>query len=209
GYGHFEDTAFLSLNRQILQVAGGSWKNPPKKESIYKVREQFEGTIRDLINRKNSSLWGWKDPRTVLTIDLYMPYLNNPHLIICSRNAESIANSIVKRDKIDFCEAEKIVSIYLKRIEEFIAENPSLPMINVFYEDALQSPEMMLENLISFLNIKVSEETRQKALSVVMTKEKIRRLSSILKMKERIQYFARYSYHKIVGNLEKIKAIFR
>lgn len=206
--GHFEDKDFVLQNRQILQAVDGSWNKPPAKESILQVRQRFEKQIRDLIKQKKSPFWGWKDPRTVLTIDLYLPYLNNPHFIICSRNTESIAQSIVRRDGISISEAEMIISEYEGRIKDFIAENRDIPVLNIAYENALERPENLLESLTDFLNIPVSEDVRQKAMALILPKEEIRRLSLRVKRKESIKNLIRKNYRKITGNLKKIKEIF-
>ena len=82
--GHFEDKEFVTLNSQILKKAGGSWTNPPAKEKILIQKEYFLRKIESLIQKQKSELWGWKDPRTCLTIELYLPYLINSYFKILS-----------------------------------------------------------------------------------------------------------------------------
>ncbi|MFX0203700.1 MAG: sulfotransferase, partial [Candidatus Hodarchaeota archaeon] len=183
-------------------------KEPPSKESVYQVSQKFEHRLRDLINQKNSSLWGWKDPRTVLTIDLYLHYLNNPHFIICSRNAESIAQSMVRRNQMDSSEAKKIISEYEERIKDFVVRNPYLPTLNISYEDAVEYPEYMIETLISFLNITVSEDMRRKALTLVLPKEEVRRLSLKVKRKQSVNFLIKKTCRRAIGTLKKLRGIF-
>jgi hypothetical protein len=110
-YGYYEDTDFVHLNDEILEKAGGSWSNPPSHEAILAQALPFEDKIKDLISKKEikaekyaqqrkliEPCWGWKDPRTTLTIELYMPHVKSPHILACFRNPKDIAISLCKRN---------------------------------------------------------------------------------------------------------------
>ena len=81
--GFYEDKRFLSLNDRILGTAGGSWNNPPTEKNISSMFMTFKAEIKELVENMNKKhdLWGWKDPRTVLTIRLFVPFIQNPHFI--------------------------------------------------------------------------------------------------------------------------------
>jgi len=96
--GHFEDDEFMQLNERILQAAGGTWFRPPQQQRILSLYEEFTPEIKDLISKRKSSIWGWKDPRSCLTIDLFHPHIENPHYICMFRGVEGVADSLVKRD---------------------------------------------------------------------------------------------------------------
>ncbi|KSW10770.1 hypothetical protein CF15_08305 [Pyrodictium occultum] len=98
--GHFEDLDFVELNEEILRAAGGSWDNPPAREAILAVAPRFYDRIRPLAEeeRRRHEVWGWKDPRTSLTVELYLPHLENPYFIVCHRDWEAIARSLKRRD---------------------------------------------------------------------------------------------------------------
>lgn len=74
-------------------------------------------------NAKNNGLysWGFKDPRTVLTIDLYLPHLPNPQFITCYRGPMEIAKSLNKRDGMSIEKGMNISKIYNERLSEFIS----------------------------------------------------------------------------------------
>lgn len=125
---HFEDLEFLRLNEEILFQAGGSWDNPPPERKILALKEKFAPKIKSLIERKKG-LWGWKDPRTTLTIKLYLPYLKNPHFICCFREPIEVAKSLYRRQKMPIKKGLKLAKIYNKRLLKFlreIYENPRL-----------------------------------------------------------------------------------
>ena len=125
--GHYEDFEFMQLNDAILNSAGGSWFNPPPREQIKAVGQRYDSVIKQLLDRrKDKTIWGWKDPRTCLTADVFHPYLENPHYICMFRDVEGVAKSLVKRDAktigMTFEYADKLAREYNKRILNFISD---------------------------------------------------------------------------------------
>lgn len=120
--GYFEDTDFQRLNNRILSMAGGRWDSPPNEEDILKLRDDFEPEIKQLIRRKERKLWGWKDPRTTLTIRLFLPFLKNPHFIACFRKPHSVAQSLQKRDGFSIEKGLRIARIYNNRLTTFLKD---------------------------------------------------------------------------------------
>jgi len=100
--GVWEDIAFVSLNKSILRACGTDyqtgWKHPPDRDKVLALgeRERWVERIRELVQSRRG-LWGWKDPRTCLTIPLYHPYLENPHYVCTVRRHEDIIKSLEKR----------------------------------------------------------------------------------------------------------------
>jgi len=122
--GFYENTRFLELNDEILQAAGGNWLEPPSEESILAQEPIFEERIKKLIEEESEghSLWGWKDPRTSLTIRLFHPHLVNPHYITCFRNVEDVAASLRTRNGISMFKGIGCALEYNLRIIKFISE---------------------------------------------------------------------------------------
>jgi len=123
-WGHWEDLEFTRLNTKILSACGGSWYKPPGEKIILKKGKIFEDEIKNLIDRrKQKPLWGFKDPRTTLTIKLYLPYLNNidVHFICCFRSLSQVAKSLNRRDGSNIKESINVAKIYNKRLLSFMA----------------------------------------------------------------------------------------
>lgn len=126
--GFFEERSFVKLNDRILAAAGGSWDRPPALESILAQRGRFDAEIKDIVTtsvrkakNRGFEFWGWKDPRTVLTIELFLPYLPNPHFAVCYRNPKDVAKSLKARDpKMSLEFGIKLAKIYNERIREFL-----------------------------------------------------------------------------------------
>lgn len=117
--GYFEDREFLQLNERILSRAGGGWQDIPDQAAINSTADRFSEEIADLIGRRSEhKIWGWKDPRTCLTLPLYLRFLSNPHIVIVQRDYLAIKASLIKREKglMDSVTAAIITETYLKRI---------------------------------------------------------------------------------------------
>lgn len=125
--GFFEERTFVKLNDRILTAAGGSWDNPPARESILQ-QTQFDAEIKTLVQtaiakatKKGYEFWGWKDPRSALTIELFLPHLPNPHFVVCYRNPIDVAKSLKARDpKMSIEKGLALTREYNKRIRDFI-----------------------------------------------------------------------------------------
>ena len=91
--GTYEDNEFVQLNNEILARSGGSWLEPPKKIKPH------VGAAK-LINKRKKDFWGWKDPRTVLALDAYTPYLKDDVYLVCVfRKPKKVSESLNKRSK--------------------------------------------------------------------------------------------------------------
>ncbi len=173
-FGHFENKKIIKLNEEILKEAGGSWYAPPSSEKILKVREKFKNKIKEIIESEKSKLWGFKDPRTSLTIELFLPFLENPYFIVCYRNKREIIKSLIRRDKMNFEYASRLIDLYYERITKFFEAHRDLRRINVKYEEMMRKPRVVLEKIICFLDIQVTEDAVKKALSFVHSRFEVK-----------------------------------
>lgn len=123
-YGHYENRRFVQLNDVILDRAGGSWDRPPEHAKIIKASKDLSGRIEQIISMESNGheFWGWKDPRTALTIECYWQYLTNPHLIVCFRNPVEVAVSLKKRNGFPLVQGIGLATEYNKRILEFLSK---------------------------------------------------------------------------------------
>ena len=69
---------------------------------------------------KKYEFWGWKDPRTILTIELFLPYLSNPHFFTCHREPDKVAKSIKLRNGFPVSRGLELEKEYNDRLERFI-----------------------------------------------------------------------------------------
>ena len=173
--GYFEDEEVLHVNRQILRAAGGTWYDPPTTEAIRAQREPFRSRVEALV-RDKPALWGWKDPRTSLTLEVYLDHLTHPHVVVTHRDAEAIARSLVKRGDMQYEEALALTALYEERIGALLDAHPELPRLHVSYEAIVRRPERWIGEAARFIGLRPTSEQREEALSLVLSKRSIRLL---------------------------------
>ena len=105
----------IDLNEKMLNIAGGSWDDPPSDENIAKLN--FGDQIKNIIKGyKKHHKWGFKDSRFSLLWKHYLPYLKGDvYLFCCFRKPERIVNSSEKLNR-------KTVDRYNKATIELIKE---------------------------------------------------------------------------------------
>jgi hypothetical protein len=100
--GYFEDLEFVSLNEALLHLAGGSWLVPPPAGRIWDVADSLQDVIRSAVDkRRGMHKWGFKDPRTALTVHCLWPFLAeaDPHLVHVVRAREAVVGSLLRRSQ--------------------------------------------------------------------------------------------------------------
>jgi len=168
-HGHFEDLDFLHLNIKILRAAQGSWANPPEYNTILKQKKKFASKIKKMITGKNkNNIWGWKDPRTSLTIELFLPYLMNPQFIVCYRKPQAVAKSLNKRNGMSIKAGLELKKIYDNRINTFFEKKPELSRLNVFYKNVTNNSKKRVNQIINFLNIEVNQNQYREACNFIL-----------------------------------------
>lgn len=96
--GNRESTTIMTLHDDLLERSGGRWDDPPERIHWSPIHY----ACRDLIiqNYKNHGVWGFKDPRTILTLGPWLKALPNAHLVGIFRHPYKVANSLSQRNGI-------------------------------------------------------------------------------------------------------------
>lgn len=119
--GHFENLDFVELNDLILATVGGSWDDPPSREKIASAGQQVVEKIKSVVEKSKGEKWGWKDPRTSLTLDLFLPFLEDDvYLFVCFRKPRRVAESLNRRDGMPIGKGLELARIYNERLLESI-----------------------------------------------------------------------------------------
>jgi hypothetical protein len=151
--GHWEHTEIVSLNDAILQRYGGSWDEPPllppywetasllddlKQRAQVLIEDQFAGV----------HLWGWKDPRSCLTLPFWQQLLPEMRYVICLRNPVDVALSLRHRNSFS---SEKSSSLWFRYVNSAFERTEGKPRLVVFYEDLMDDWLSELQRLSDFL----------------------------------------------------------
>ena len=98
--GHFEDEEFLDLHEAILKFNGTTWALHDAPDEL-RISDEHRARARELVARRSGQhLWGWKDPRTVLFLDLWHGLLREAKFIFIFRPATLVVESL--RRRLDF-----------------------------------------------------------------------------------------------------------
>ena len=172
-FGHYEDMDFLGLSNQLLADHGGTWDNPPEldygefRPDVVMLTAMKKNP--ELANRepREGEWWGWKDPRSCLTIGFYHQYLDNPHYIVVDRDVDAIVDSLEWREGKAGDRWVNLTDYYLEKRDWFL-DNVTAPRLHLRYEDILDDPLGEAWRLASFLGLD-DEITVQKAALQVRT----------------------------------------
>ena len=153
--GHFEDIEMSRVNRRMLKAALGSWSNPPVPWLLEQVATDEQ--MAPLIEWRNErhDVWGFKDPRTSLTLAKWLLELENPRIIWCRRDGDAVTRSLVKRNQLDYATAYDLWLIYNKRIADVCVDRDDV--LEVQYEDVLDEPRAWVARIASFAGVEVTE----------------------------------------------------
>lgn len=165
-YGYFEDLDFLELNKSILLDAKGTWFNPPNAIDLQTSGKKFRGEIQTILTDKRRKAgrnhWGWKDPRTCLTIRSYIPEIQQTKLVVVVRNPSDIKKSLEKAHG-DIADWDRLIDRYYREIESFVQSSRSQCLVLSFEELAFKKySDQTMSKILAFTDR--SERYRARAL---------------------------------------------
>ncbi|MED4206756.1 sulfotransferase family protein [Neobacillus mesonae] len=143
--GHYENMEFVQLNQEILRSVNSTWNNPPSRDKI--AVTNFPATkIKKFIQNNKKPVWGLKDPRTLLTLDIWKPYLEEAAditYIFVHRPFDASVRSLANRDRNGIGTATQILTSYLKNLYHYRHTYgiPNGKIIDVSFQDLLINPE--------------------------------------------------------------------
>ncbi|MBW1974201.1 MAG: sulfotransferase domain-containing protein [Deltaproteobacteria bacterium] len=184
--GFWEHRLLVDLNDAILSRLGGSWHEPPIFPSRWDISPQL-ADLRQLAQAilqkdfDSAELWGWKDPRTCLTLPFWQRILPPMKYVICLRNPVDVAKSLERRDKFPL---EKGVRLWLTYVSSALEHTQDQPRLLVFYEDVMENWRRELKRLAQFIGKpELAEEvTVQSAVGEFVTNELYHHRTSLLEV---------------------------
>ncbi len=117
--GFFEHLDFVSLNDEVLNEAGAGWDCPPP------VTTDWTDAAFDRHGERARSLaaplaeqgvWGWKDPRTSLTIPFWESALGPLRVVLVVRNPLEVVTSLHRRNGFSIALSLTLWQIYAERV---------------------------------------------------------------------------------------------
>ena len=157
--GFYENYDFRKINDQLLNNVGYDVKSYQAEIPEPELTDQLNKKMKKLIlyNTKTYTDWGWKDPRTCLTIPLWSSVFselelnNDARIIFVSRSAGSTARSLKKRNDLPLEDGIELWKIYNQRALKF-CENSKLPTYYCSFEEILKDSTDICAQLFRFLD---------------------------------------------------------
>ena len=150
--GYWEHYPIAAISDAILKRYGGSWDEPPllppaweTGAAIDDLRHRAQQLIQEFAEVQ---LWGWKDPRTCLTLPFWQQLLPNLRYVICLRNPVDVARSIEQRDSLS---AEKSSNLWFTYVSSALNYTEGKPRLVMFYEDVMDDCLRELQRMAEFL----------------------------------------------------------
>lgn len=151
--GYWENSQFIEINDQVLSRFGGSWHDPPEFPLNWETSPELEDLrqiSRNLIQEDfaGAELWGWKEPRTCLTLPFWQQLLPPLSHVICLRSPLEVAQSLKRRNWFSLRKGVYLWLVYLTRaLENTAAQERCF----VFYENLMNDWRDELQHLSEFL----------------------------------------------------------
>lgn len=178
-----EDPELLKLNQAIRTSLGERVERNGPGESLGELfvpkQWDFNSNLAQLrptaIALRSSydthGLWAWKDVNMSLTLPLWKEIIPSAYYLVCVRNPLAVARSEVRRYGYSLTRALASWQVYttaaLKNVE-------GEKFLTVFYDDLLDRPSSIIEQIAAFLGLSVSP----KAVDVVSRDLKLREPST-------------------------------
>jgi hypothetical protein len=149
--GFFEEESFRQLNDAFLLEAGYTVKEWSAEFSETALKTD---TLHEAVNligqwNKSNGSWGWKDPRTCLTISLWLKVLQSKgllrrtNIIVVNRSVSAVSKSLVARGDVNnISHGEALYAMYHENLEKGILEYcERLRILRIDYEQLLDGPD--------------------------------------------------------------------
>lgn len=175
--GHFENPEFVALDIRLLDHDGVGIHERPAWHQVPARAERLRAEIVETVRRNQSGLWGWKDPWTVLTLEQFLPLVDDPRLVVVDRDPGAVADSLYRRDGTGREESRRVSALWAARIDSLLGQYSEVPRLRLSYEATVRDPQATARQLAAFLGIPAGDNVLQGVARLVQDTASIRRES--------------------------------
>ena len=173
---HHHESKFFTrdINDRLILGDSSRWAElpiMPVEEVMAKLNE-----VRRAIEKKafqkyvaagydGVSCWGFKDPRTCITLPLFLEIFSNARLLHILRNEDDVAASLSASNKqgigvnVDRDHWKTLRRQYEQRVEDYGRKHRHF--LELHYEDFCQRPLEVMANVFEFLNVPFLPQTKE------------------------------------------------
>ena len=147
--GNRESIEILALHNDLLDRNGGSWDKPVRNLKWDPVHRALQTTI--IKTFEDQPLWGFKDPRTLLTTDMWLKAIPGLELIGIFRHPFLVAQSLITRNNMPAEQALELWYFYNTNLHWLAKNKTQFPVLEFSVEAAEFNDQ--LQNLITVLKL--------------------------------------------------------
>lgn len=150
--GYWEHQQIFLLNDEILTRLGGRWDEPAPFPPGW-LEAPHLADLKDkgrevLSGFAGQALWGWKDPRTCLTLPFWQDLVGPIRYILTFRNPCEVVASLERRNGMS---AEKAERLWLAHAHASLTHTSGQQRMFVFYDDIMSDYETELARMATFI----------------------------------------------------------
>lgn len=176
--GFWEHEGIADLNEDILATLGEAprqrWRFPPRLPDGWEHDPRLESHRRaaqEILERSFAErrLWGWKDPRTCLTLPFWQEALGRTagveiglRYVICIRHPLDVAASLQARDEMP---ADESLRLWLRYLSSALAHTRGQPRLCVTYESYFPGWETQAKRLAAFVRLPAPSGDKREAIA--------------------------------------------
>jgi hypothetical protein len=176
--GFWENVRFVKINEALLAEFGGAWDVPPvlpgnwaQDPRLLPLCAQASELTQGFANYAH---WGWKDPRTSLTLTFWQELLPDLRVIICLRNPSEVADSLYRRG---YNSATFTFQLWQTYYERLLAATPLEKRLITHHDAYFSQPEAELGRVLYWLGWSVPNELVTRACTTIRVPERNTRVT--------------------------------
>ncbi|MCB0154418.1 MAG: sulfotransferase, partial [Anaerolineae bacterium] len=175
--GFWEYRSFPEINDQILAQFGGAWNYPPlvmpahwpERPELIPIKARALDLLAEFHERPS---WGWKDPRTSLTLPFWQALIPDLKVVVCLRSPLEVTQSLKQRETQGVMtdprdQVHYPAHLWQAYYQRLTLDCPPGQMIVTHYESYFCNPRQELQRLIAFLGLDVAASDLEAAVTSI------------------------------------------
>jgi hypothetical protein len=173
--GYWENPRFVAINERLLLTSGAEWDFPaPLRVAPEQVEQERVRAVALVEELGGQRVWGWKDPRTSLTLPFWRELLPHLRAVVCVRHPIEVAWSLRQRNASSSTFGSNLWLEYNRRILEAI---PRSERVVTHYDAYFSDPAAALRRVLSGIGLSVTEEQLTRAADTIRRDHRHHRFS--------------------------------
>jgi hypothetical protein len=122
--GNREHGMVIALNDEVLAASGGAWDSPPRQIAWNRRLARQRDRLLASLSRSPGAPWGFKDPRTVLTLPFWEQGLADYQAVGTFRHPLAVAQSLHARQGMAIEQGVRLWCDYNTKLLELCKQKP-------------------------------------------------------------------------------------